>query len=134
MVSSFNKWNSFYTLLPSAEAVAQRCSVEKVIKKRLWHRCFPGDFAKSLRTPFLTEHLRRLLLLVKRPLENVINVLWKYYWRSSLSVRHMEQSIQGLSNEGGALAIKLFTQQFLHLQRFFFCNTFLNKSSACWCI
>ena len=74
-----------------SEAVAQRCSVKKVflkfrkihrktpvpeplfnkvaglrpatlLKKRLWHRCFPVNFAKFLRTPFLTEHLRWLLL------------------------------------------------------------------------
>ena len=32
------------------------------LKKRLWHKCFPVNFAKFLRTPFLTEHLRRLLL------------------------------------------------------------------------
>ena len=32
------------------------------IKKRLWHRCFPVNFVKFLRTPFLTEHLRSLLL------------------------------------------------------------------------
>ena len=31
-------------------------------KKRLWHRCFPVNFVKFLRTPFLTEHLRWLLL------------------------------------------------------------------------
>ena len=32
------------------------------LKKRLWHSCFPVNFAKFLRTPFLTEHLRWLLL------------------------------------------------------------------------
>ena len=31
-------------------------------KKRLWRRCFPVNFAKFLRTPFLTEHPRWLLL------------------------------------------------------------------------
>ena len=31
-------------------------------KKRLCHRCFPVNFAKFLRTPFFTEHLRWLLL------------------------------------------------------------------------
>ena len=44
------------------EAVVWRCSVETfdlqlrptaLLKKRLWHRCFPGNFAKSLRTPFI---------------------------------------------------------------------------------
>ena len=31
-----------------------------LLKKRLWHRCFPVNFAKFLRTPLLTEHLRWL--------------------------------------------------------------------------
>ena len=35
-----------------------------LLKKRLWHRCFPVNFAKSLRTPFLAEHLRCLLLVI----------------------------------------------------------------------
>ena len=56
------------------EAVVQSCSVKKVfleisqnslentsarvsflikLKKRLWHRCFPVNFVKFLRTPFL---------------------------------------------------------------------------------
>ena len=33
-----------------------------LLKKRLWHRCFPVNFAKFLIAPFLTEHLRWLLL------------------------------------------------------------------------
>ena len=33
-----------------------------LLKKRLWHRCFPVDFAKLLRTPFFTEYLHWLLL------------------------------------------------------------------------
>ena len=33
-----------------------------LLKKRLWHKCFPVNFAKFLRTLFLTEHLRWLLL------------------------------------------------------------------------
>ena len=36
----------------------------QVIKKRLWHRCFPVNFTKFLRTPFLTEHLWWLLLFL----------------------------------------------------------------------
>ena len=35
----------------------------KFIKKRLWHRCFPVNFAKFLRAPFLTEHVLWLLLI-----------------------------------------------------------------------
>ena len=37
-----------------------------LIKKKLWQRCFPGNFAKFLRTSFLTEHLRWLLLDITR--------------------------------------------------------------------
>ena len=33
-----------------------------LLKKRLWQRCFPVNFAKFLRTRFLTEHLWWLLL------------------------------------------------------------------------
>ena len=54
------------------EAVVVRCSVKKVFleisqnslkrdlnlfKKGLWHRCFPVNFGKFLRTPFFIEHL-----------------------------------------------------------------------------
>ena len=33
-----------------------------LLKKRLWHRCFPVNFVKFLRIPFFTEQLRWLLL------------------------------------------------------------------------
>ena len=32
-----------------------------LLKKRLWHRCFPVSFAKFLTAPFLTEYLRWML-------------------------------------------------------------------------
>ena len=33
-----------------------------LLKKRLWHRCFPVDCTKFLRTPFFIEHLWGLFL------------------------------------------------------------------------
>ena len=33
-----------------------------LLKRRLWHRCFPVNFAKFLRTPFFIEYLWWLLL------------------------------------------------------------------------
>ena len=33
-----------------------------LLKKRLWHRCFPVNFAKFLRTPFIIEHVWWLFL------------------------------------------------------------------------
>ena len=38
--------------------------IKNLLKIRLWHRCFPVSFAKFLRAPFVTEHLRWLLLLL----------------------------------------------------------------------
>ena len=38
-----------------------------LLKKRLWHRYFPRNFAKFLRTPSLTEHLQWLLLFLIMP-------------------------------------------------------------------
>ena len=35
-----------------------------LLKKRLWHRCFPVNFMKFLRTPFFIERLWWLLLFV----------------------------------------------------------------------
>ena len=53
----------------NSEAVAQRCSAKKVepatlLKKKLWHRCFPVNFAKLLRTPFSQNTSGRLLLSI----------------------------------------------------------------------
>ena len=42
-----------------------------LLKKRLWHRWFPVNFAKFLRTPFLTEHLWWLLLKSKSKLRTM---------------------------------------------------------------
>ena len=33
-----------------------------ILKKRLWYKCFPENFAKFLRTPFLQNTFGRLLL------------------------------------------------------------------------
>ena len=44
-----------------------------LLKERLWHRCFPVNFTKILRTPFLTEHLRWLLL------DSTLNIFLKEF-------------------------------------------------------
>ena len=48
---SVNESKSSYGLSPAT-----------LLKKRLWHRCFPVNFVKFLRTPFFIEHLWWLLL------------------------------------------------------------------------
>ena len=37
-----------------------------LLKKRLWHRCFPVKFAKFLRTTFFIEHILWLLLYISK--------------------------------------------------------------------
>ena len=86
----------------SSEAVARRCSVKEVLleisqnsqensctkvsfliklqastllKIRLWHRCFPVNFAKFLRAAFLTEYLWWLLLNIPlKMFDSVLNM------------------------------------------------------------
>ena len=67
------------SFLGKLEAVVQTRRVKKVLlkfrkihrktfytatllKKRLWHKSFPGNFTKFLRTPFFIEYLWWLLL------------------------------------------------------------------------
>ena len=38
--------------------------VATLLKKRLWHRCFPVNFVKFLRALFFTEQLQWLLLSI----------------------------------------------------------------------
>ena len=39
--------------------------VSFILKRRLWHRCFPVNFAKVLRTPFLQNTSGQLLLFIQ---------------------------------------------------------------------
>ena len=54
-----------------------------LLKKKLWHRCFPVNFAKFLTTPSPTEHLRWLLLLFPdalRVFSKMTSLLTKCYF------------------------------------------------------
>ena len=48
-----------------------------LLKKKLWHKCFPMNFVKFLRTPFYKEHLWWLLLLRVRI--NIENMFFSYH-------------------------------------------------------
>ena len=47
----------------TGKQLCQSLFFNKVAGNRLWHKCFTVNFAKFLRTPFLKEHLRWLLLV-----------------------------------------------------------------------
>ena len=45
----------------------------RLLKKRLWHRCFPVNFTKFQRSPFFTEHLWSLLLPQVRKVKKILH-------------------------------------------------------------
>ena len=52
-----------------------------LLKKKLLHRCFPANFGKFLRTSFLIEHPRWLLLSVGKTKTVKLKPLYKLiYW------------------------------------------------------
>ena len=84
--------------------VAWRCSVKKGFleisqnsQERLCQRCFPVNFAKFLRTPFLKEHFRWLLLYYIHKTELLPckpNIILIYYRKSLNSNFLVTTSIQ----------------------------------------
>ena len=115
-VGRYLLWQIIIQLNYDSEPAAQRCSVKKVFlkvsqnsqentcarvsfltkmqvsAKRLWHRYFPVNFVKILRTRFLTEHLRWLLLL-----NEVMEKVNKQRLQISVKPRMLE-SLAKLSN------------------------------------
>ena len=55
-------------------------SPTNLLKKRFWHRCFPVNFVKFLRTPFLIEHLWCL------PLTTAYNLLITFFCHAELHI------------------------------------------------
>ena len=75
-----------------------------LVKKRLWHRCFPVNFVKFLRTPFLQTTSGRLLLFQSRWLKTFVcretssNCKWVKYFNQLLCSIFMiyDKTISGL--------------------------------------
>ena len=51
-----------------------------LLKKRLWHRCFPVNFGKFLRTPFLQNTPGRLLLSINDAREQALTEMMRYFY------------------------------------------------------
>ena len=75
-----------------------RCAT--LLKKRLWHRCFPLNFAKFLRATFLTEHFQWLLRLL-------------YFLSSSLCYLFLYEKVQ--TNINGKTLRSSCSQMFLKI-------------------
>ena len=61
---SYNLQNYTCRTYKTIREVTQRVFLRSttLLKKSLWHRCFPVNFEKFLRTPFLQSTSGRLLL------------------------------------------------------------------------
>ena len=55
-----------------------------LLKKRLWHRCFPVNFVKFLRTPFLQNTFGQLLLVME--ITFVSNSNFTEFFRTAISL------------------------------------------------
>ena len=63
-------------------AVKVQARPATLLKKRLWHSCFPVNFAKFLAIPFLTEHLRWLLLKIQETSTNQTTNKWSKIFKN----------------------------------------------------
>ena len=79
-----------------------------LLKKRLWHGCFPVNFAKFLRTPFIIEHLRWLLLQLYA-LDNCPTAATqeRYTWRHDSVLNTLARYLTALVNFGFRLYAEL---------------------------
>ena len=85
------------------------------LRKRLWHRCFPLNFAKFLRTLFLTENLRWLLLW----LETYTTDTWTPPW-------HMDDNMMVQSRN----SVPISRHYYNHL-RFLVFGTIFSQKFLC---
>ena len=67
-----------------------------LLKKRSWHRCFPVNFAKFLRTPLLQNTSGRLLLTFLERIFRGISTIWNFLTLSLVTVRYACKTLQEL--------------------------------------
>ena len=86
----------------------------------LWHRCFPVNFAKFIRAPFVTEHLRRLFLNVveiSNYKEDILVRVWRFYVKKNYYIKGIINKIN-VEKEKIIVCTKYFFLLFLkHGQR-----------------
>ena len=79
-----------------------------LLKTRLWHRCFPRNFAKFLRTPSPTDHLWWLLLFLTMPKKYCIwmnsNFTGNQSWNKS---KHFHLFLMLMLKKSGFFNVKL---------------------------
>ena len=87
---------------PDSRALLFRYALATLLKKRPWHRCFPVNFAKFLRTPVLQNTSARLLLCFMvfsdrefLPVQRFKNIC---YWKIDCGSKHYRLSKYFMKN------------------------------------
>ena len=78
-------WNLFFNKVSGLRPAT-------FLKKRLWHKCFPVNIEKFLRTPFVTEHLLLLLLLLKWTGRSLKRIDFFWYCSKNMAEKHLWKS------------------------------------------
>ena len=147
----------YFFTTKTAEAVSQRCSVKKLfleilqnsqentcarvsfrvvglmpgtlLKKRLWQRFFSVNFAKILRTPFLTEQLRWPLL------KGGIKDQWDKFNSMRKRRSHEKNSfycIRDKKREGEEMCHVSDSIQFFHVTSLSSCENIVHNICSVW--
>ena len=78
------------------------------LKKRPWHRYFPVNFVKFLKTPFLTEHLRWLLINLLQTLIYINDCISLYRVTGGLQKTNFKESFKYLKASDIFLVSRVF--------------------------
>ena len=84
VLENFTKFTENSCVIVSFSIKLPVLGLQPLLKKRLWHRCFPVNFAKFLRAPFFIEHLWWLLLESN---ETLFIFIWRIFQVAETAVR-----------------------------------------------
>ena len=88
MINKINFRNSRPDVFYKKGVLENFSGLKNLLKKRLWHRCFPVNFVKFLRTPFFIEHLRTTASVI-----TIFDIIleWYYHWYVPVTNNNLHQ-------------------------------------------
>ena len=81
--SCSQKFRNIHREILVLECLFNKIAGLQVSRKRLQHRCFPGNIAKVLRTPILKKICERLLLNFEKGQVNKVESVYVMHYRNS---------------------------------------------------
>ena len=99
-----------------------------LFKNSLWHRCFPVNFAKFLRTPFLQNTSGRLLLDVNKNIKSPQITFWCAGSRCSMINKIMYNSQEDIREGANSTSTQVLANDFYK----YFQTHSLQETSYSW--